>query len=479
MYILNPVDITGILLYTMKEQSGKPRLFPDVQMKMVKTMSRQLELPVLSLSPIRFTPRSEEYFYGVVDNPDFSEIDSQLIYQALREYLEPIPFSDYLKRYIYQTAKISQPFESVPLTEYQDIMLESFACQDVPASFRHPAVRIRSATRNWLTQQTVSRDAVLLIGFGLKMSRRDVDDLLMKGLHETRLNMRDAREYICGYCYEYGFGFHKYERLMEASEEMAEAENGPKMDTGSTDCLLQIRLPEKNCGDEELIRNAAMLLKAHRNGGTEEPATRTFNRLFRQAQETTAQILNMTEQDGAVCRSRMIEKKLADSDHLFDYQKQHRIQDEKARLHLWKPEEIAPADIERVLQAAVPRDQYDNLLTIKRSTLRAQFCGRQMTRQRLEKLLAENVPVTRYDIIMLQFYICSQKKKDAQSRYEYYREFVEQTNECLSQSDMGPLYAANPFECFVMMCILSDEPLSTYSDVIEQSYAEEKHEDHS
>ena len=36
MFILNPVDITGILRYTMKEQSGKPGLFPDVQMKMVK-----------------------------------------------------------------------------------------------------------------------------------------------------------------------------------------------------------------------------------------------------------------------------------------------------------------------------------------------------------------------------------------------------------------------------------------------------------
>ena len=34
---------------------------------------------------------------------------------------------------------------------------------------------------------------------------------------------------------------------------------------------------------------------------------------------------------------------------------------------------------------------------------------------------------------------------------------------------MGPLYIANPYECFLLMCILTDGPLGTYADVWELS----------
>ena len=37
---------------------------------------------------------------------------------------------------------------------------------------------------------------------------------------------------------------------------------------------------------------------------------------------------------------------------------------------------------------------------------------------------------------------------------------------------MGPLYVANPYECFVLMCMLSVSPLETYTEVIEKSYTE-------
>ena len=35
---------------------------------------------------------------------------------------------------------------------------------------------------------------------------------------------------------------------------------------------------------------------------------------------------------------------------------------------------------------------------------------------------------------------------------------------------MGELYVANPYECFILMCILSDDPLGTYADVWEMAY---------
>ena len=37
---------------------------------------------------------------------------------------------------------------------------------------------------------------------------------------------------------------------------------------------------------------------------------------------------------------------------------------------------------------------------------------------------------------------------------------------------MGSLYPVNPYESFLMMCMLSVDPLGTFGDVLEMSYEE-------
>ena len=49
-------------------------------------------------------------------------------------------------------------------------------------------------------------------------------------------------------------------------------------------------------------------------------------------------------------------------------------------------------------------------------------------------------------------------------------QFLNTTNEILEKCGMGELYVSNPYECFVLVCILSDDPLGTYADVWEMSY---------
>lgn len=422
-----------------------------------------------TFSPTRFTPRSEECFYAVVDSPEFAGNDAQLIYQALAEQLRPVSFGDFLKRYIYRKAEIREPFDAVSLDEYLDIILESFAGADVPASFRPSTARLRSVARNWLTRATASRESVLLIGFGLRMKRQDVDELLTKGLCEEQLNPCDLQEYLCAYCYDHNLGFHKYEYLMNACETPEEdlpAFFGCPASGGVN------RDPE-----DELIRNARRLKGTPPSDTPERRQRMQFECLYRQAQEVTAAILNSAEQDGAGRQAEALRNELADSDQYYDYQKQNRIQRARESTRRWMPEDITPAGIEQVLQSAVPRDRHGNLLSAKKSAIYPQLRGRQLTRQRLEKLLSGETTVSRHDLITLQFYVYSQKKKDVGGRHAYYRGFVEQTNECLRQCGFGPLYTANPYECFLLMCILSEEPLSTYADVIELAYTEDRHED--
>ena len=50
------------------------------------------------------------------------------------------------------------------------------------------------------------------------------------------------------------------------------------------------------------------------------------------------------------------------------------------------------------------------------------------------------------------------------------------TNRMLNECGMGPLYVANPYECFVLMCLLSVSPLETFSEVWEKSYEENEGE---
>ena len=49
-------------------------------------------------------------------------------------------------------------------------------------------------------------------------------------------------------------------------------------------------------------------------------------------------------------------------------------------------------------------------------------------------------------------------------------DFLDSTNEILEKCFMGKFYIQNPYECFLLMCMLSDDPLGTYADVWELSY---------
>ena len=53
-----------------------------------------------------------------------------------------------------------------------------------------------------------------------------------------------------------------------------------------------------------------------------------------------------------------------------------------------------------------------------------------------------------------------------------FSEFVGYTDSILEDCSMGKLYIANPYECFLLLCILTDCPLGTYAEVFEKSYLE-------
>ena len=81
--------------------------------------------------------------------------------------------------------------------------------------------------------------------------------------------------------------------------------------------------------------------------------------------------------------------------------------------------------------------------------------------------------VERFDLITLNFFLYSQKTEEYNNTKNLYSNFVDSTNSILGDCNMGELYVANPYECFILMCILSDDPLGTYADVWEMAYSQE------
>ena len=135
-------------------------------------------------------------------------------------------------------------------------------------------------------------------------------------------------------------------------------------------------------------------------------------------------------------------------------------------------EDITESDLEHILCSAIPLDRHGNLTPSKRSTLNAQFEGKRFNRKRVNEILHRRIEVERFDLITLNFLIHAEQVDLEPNAKKRYIRFIDSTNKMLEVCSMGQLYVTNPYECFVLMCILSVSPLETYADVMEMSYEE-------
>ena len=71
------------------------------------------------LTDLDFTDKAMESFYNAVDDPYFRGQDVQIIYDTLQNSLHVISFGDYLRRYIYEKAGMTEQFRDIPVNRYQ------------------------------------------------------------------------------------------------------------------------------------------------------------------------------------------------------------------------------------------------------------------------------------------------------------------------------------------------------------------------
>ncbi len=399
----------------------------------------------------------------------YKEDDSSAIYEMLIRNMKSVDFGYYLRRYVYKAAGFTEDFESVPVKEYVDTIVDAFSNKGIPCSWRPTSTRLPVAVKNWLTRKSVSRDAVIMLGFGLDMNLEDINDFLTKGLQESSLSPKNPVETICWYCIANHKGYFHFRDLVAAYEKLpGSPENEKEISTTET---MKLRTEVEDIRDDKtLLRYLNRLRRIDGKTRQSVEARRLFDQLYDEACTYIAEIKNNEENDLKEVELGRLRDKLSRDDRYYDEQKQDRIRNFSDHRKHWSKEDISPVNFEEELFSAIPKDRNGNLLPIKGSALNEQFNGKRLNRQHIQEILDGTGAINRYDLATMSFFVMSQRKELEDDSVARYHEFIEQTNSMLDRCGMGDLYDANPYDAFLKICMLTEYPLGTYADVWGMAY---------
>ena len=277
-------------------------------------------------------------------------------------------------------------------------------------------------------------------------------------------------EAICEYCFRNHYGFPMFQRLWDAFQALPE-DGGLPSDILSENTVGVRRFTGRLNTEAELMAYLRQLRSPFAGVRQSVAARNTFNALYETTREIAARLNNDADAADRRIRALRMREHLSGSDRLYDYQKTDRMKKHaEARRPAIKPEDITPGDVERIICSAVPVGSHGNLMPAKASELCDQFSGKRFSRQHVSEVLAGKAGIDRFDLITLKFFTYAGDIEAHIHTRTRYRDFIDSTTRMLDNCGMGPLYIANPYECFILMCLLSEDPLGTYADVLEMSY---------
>ena len=390
-----------------------------------------------SVQDHEFTRKAAQRFRQVVSLDTFEDEDADVIFNYLYKEMELVSFGDYLKRYIYERAGLPEQFREVPQDVYREIMIDSFRETCTPKSMTPTSARMSSLVNNWLTQASVKRETVFLLGFGLRMTTDDVSDFLIRVLKEQDFDFQSPAETIYYYCIKHSLGYAKAEEYLQLYETL-EPGSGEKKPSSTAVYAGKAEFDP----EEGLIAYLTRLKTGYVDPLSEKSrAFVDFMKLYDRAREIIA---GLYQQDEEEIKSGQI----------------------------WKAENITPSDMEKVICSGIPVNSMGNLKKISASILAKHFSQKRFTRQRITNILNHKFPVERFDLITLQFFIISQEMED-EDPFTRYQEFLNRIQAILKECGMGEIYIVNPYECFILMCLLTDCPMAVFSEIWEMSYVTE------
>lgn len=381
-----------------------------------------------------FTRNAAVDIKKLIWDEEFEDKDSEIIYNYLYNNIRIVSFSDYLKRYIYEKAELKGSYSDIDNKVYQDIIIGSFHDTGTPKSFHKTSLRLPVMINSWLTQQSVNRRTIFLLGFGLSMTVEDVTDFLTKVIREHDFNFNNPEEVI------YWFSIKNHYNAQKAIDLVREYEELPPDDSGLPfeNRTVAVRNHAQTLPEDELLAFLRKLKSVHRDYPFSVTSHNEFVRLLDESKEI---ILKMNEESG------------------------------EFKDGLSEPS-VSAADIERTIYNGVPLNQKGNLEKASASRLTMHFASKRLSRQRIDLITGKKIQVDRSDLITLNFFVHSYRSAD-KTPNERFHSFLADMNDILEKCYMGEMNIANPYEAFILMCLLTEWPMATFNEVWEYSYETE------
>lgn len=407
-----------------------------------------------------FTMNAGISLQSLVHKKDFSYRDSELIFIYLREQAEYVPFGLYLRRYIYKNTKMSNSFASISDNTYYEVLKNCFMKTQTPSSFHKTSTTLKVLINGWLKASTVSRESVFLIGFALNMPVEDVSLFLTRAICDYDFNFNNPEEVIYWHCYRNKLpASHAIKMINEYNRKDFDPEN-VKYDSLSYENIIstfstkrQIRwdgeititAPERNyIGDKDQdIMDYLLTLRMR-------------NRKYKYSLTAFIQFRDLLNKVKEALKKERDEELMMEADFVTPDKKIVK-------------KEIRDADIEKALYSAVPLVR-GNLKNTFYSFWGKTFAQHRLTRQRISKLLSGKTAVSRFDLITICFLLVA--KKEFNNPISRYKTFVKETDDILKNCFMGPLNISNLYEAFILVCLLTEDPICSFSDVWEMAYDE-------
>ncbi len=391
--------------------------------------------PENSIKDFEFTKRAVSGIRQVAARENFEEYDGMEIFEYLKNEIALVCFGDYLKRFLYEQTGMEVGFDEISEGDYIYLIQESFERNHAPFSRQKIEENERRKIRKWLKADTVARNTIFILGFGLSMTEKEVNLFLTKVLMEEGIRMTSPWEVISWYC------FHNQMPYRQAAELWKYYNEGKRFISYKTNWSHVSDILPLHLTSKESLKEYLMYLKYdYKDQNVDDLGYETFACLYQRCKVVIADLYN--EQESFTDGSKD-----------------------------WEPGRVKDSDVEHVLCSGIPYNQTGNLERATRSTLNKHISTKRMSRQRISNLLKKKFPVERFDLITLLFLIHSQQEPD--NPEQRLLDFIDETNEILKGCEMMELYPVNAYEAFIMMCLLSIDPLCTYSEVWELSYEKE------
>lgn len=399
-----------------------------------------------TIRDFEYTRKAGKNLQKLYESENFDDCDSEEIFRYLSNQMEVVSFGNYLKRYIYERAGLSEayPFKDVPEREYQEIITDSFRETQTPVSTTPTTKKVSAAAKSWLNAESVRRETVILLGFGLRMSLGDVSEFLTKVIKERDFDLESPTEAIYFHC------FWNEKKYLSAKEYLRQYESISKMDCKAAAYTEEVtsQMTEDVRGRRALLGDEAYLLKY---------LTALKSRHFRSITETAGENAAYSAFSDLYRRSCQRAYDIL-SESYDEWKKDGKTADD-----------VTPADLEKILCSGIPTTKSGNLEKSSAGMLGKAFGNYRLSRQRIDSLLKKKADVERTDLITMEFFLFATDDayEDSVIRFEDFRRSM---NQILERCHMYRLYVVNPYETFILMCTLTEYPLGSYNDIWEYSY---------